>query len=118
MNIEYQNIGTNNQGYMGVSANEAGCIEYLQGVVKDNLIDREETCNEDELSNYFIDKGKPHFLPPVFFKREVLKRYYDNPSKYSVNARYLSCLGLWGLPIDINPKGIVYMWLVTWAYSL
>ena len=71
----------------------------------------EETYNEDELSNYFVDRGKPHFLTPVFFKREVLKKYYDNPSKYSVNARYLSCLNLWGLPIDINPKGLVYVWL-------
>lgn len=71
----------------------------------------EETCNEDELSNYFVDKGKAHFLTPVFFKRNVLKRYYDNPSKYSVNARYLSCLNLWGLPIDTNPKRLVYVWL-------
>jgi hypothetical protein len=71
----------------------------------------EETCDEDELSNYFVDRGKAHFLTPVFFKREVLKKYYDNPAKYSVDARYLHCLDLWGLPIDINEKGLVYVWL-------
>jgi hypothetical protein len=71
----------------------------------------EETCNEAELSNYVVDRGKAHFLTPVFFKREVLKKYYDNPSKYSVETRYLRCLSLWGLPIDTNKKGLVYVWL-------
>jgi len=71
----------------------------------------EETCNEDELSNYFVDRGRAHVLTPVFFKREVLKKYYDNPSKYFVGARELSCLDLWNLPLDINEKGLVYVWL-------
>ncbi len=47
MNIEYQNIETNNRGYKGVSVTETECLEYLQGAVKDNLIDREE--REDTL---------------------------------------------------------------------
>lgn len=59
----------------------------------------EETCSEGD------------FLTPVFFKRNVLKKYYDSPSKYSVGARYLRCLDLWGLPIDTNQKGLVYVWL-------
>lgn len=71
----------------------------------------EETCDEYELSNYFTDRKKPHFLTPVFFKSEVLKKYYDNPAKFSVEARYLRCLDLWGLPIDTNKKGLVYVWL-------
>jgi hypothetical protein len=71
----------------------------------------EEICNKDDLSNYFVDRGKAHFLTPVFFKREVLKKYYDNPSKYSVNSQYLRCLDLWVLPIDVNEKGLVYVWL-------
>jgi hypothetical protein len=61
----------------------------------------------------FIEKAanEYEFLTPVFFKREVLKKYYDNPSKYSLDATYLSCLSLWGLRIDINPKGLVDVWL-------
>ncbi len=71
----------------------------------------EETCNEDELSNYFSDKGKPDFLTPVFFDRKVLKKYYDLPSKYSVGARSVRCLDYWVLPIDENEKRLVYVWL-------
>ena len=43
--------------------------------------DVEETCNEEELSNYFVNRGKPLFLTPVYFEREALKKYYDAPSK-------------------------------------
>lgn len=71
----------------------------------------ESTCNEEELSNYFVNKSTPHFLTPVFFKREVLKKYYDNPSKYSVKATLLSCSGLWSIPIDTNNESLVQVWL-------
>ena len=47
MNIEYQNIETNNRGYLGILVTETECIEHLQGAVKDNLIDRKE--REDTL---------------------------------------------------------------------
>lgn len=70
-----------------------------------------ETCNEAELSNYYADTGKPHFLTPVFFDRKVLKKYYDLPSKYFVGARSVSCLNYWVLPTDENKKGLIYAWL-------
>ena len=49
MNIEYQNRETSNRGYEGVSVTETECREHLQGLVKDNLIDREE--REDTLES-------------------------------------------------------------------
>lgn len=71
----------------------------------------EEICNEKELSNFFVNRGKAHFLTPVFFKRGVLKKYYDNPSKYTTTAQGIRCLDLWYLPIDENEKSLVYAWL-------
>jgi len=71
----------------------------------------EETCNEEKLSNNFVDRRKPHFLTPVFFKREVLQKYYQNPRRYTVSAGYLKCLDLWGIPFDINKEGLVHVWL-------
>lgn len=71
----------------------------------------EETCNEDDLNDSFVNTGKAHALTPVFFKRDVLKKYYDNPSKYSVDARCLRCLALWRIEIDTNRKDLVYAWL-------
>jgi hypothetical protein len=71
----------------------------------------EETCDHEELSNYFTDTGAPHYLTPVYFKREVLKKYYDNPRLYSVEDQYVRCLDLWGIQFDVNDANLVYAWL-------
>lgn len=70
------------------------------------------TCNEASLSNYFVTiQGAPHYLTPVYFRREVLTKYAQQPAKYSVGQRGLSCLGLWSLRFDINPEGLVEVYL-------
>lgn len=59
------------------------------------------TCEEKKLANYFgANPDAPHYLTPVFFKREVLQRYYDNPELYSISEGRLSCAALWGVQID------------------
>jgi len=82
------------------------------------IIDRDEkgkhiemTCNDEKLSNYFVDRGTPHFLTPVFFQREVLVKYYQEPRRYSVSDHSLNCLDLWNLPIDITDEELVQVWL-------
>ncbi len=67
------------------------------------------TCNPDELANYFgANPDAPHYLTPVFFKKDVLSRYYSNPSKYKIDDGMLSCTTLWSLQIDNNiPEYIV-----------
>ncbi|HLJ79892.1 MAG TPA: hypothetical protein VKT52_00310, partial [Ktedonobacterales bacterium] len=69
------------------------------------------TCNERKLSNYYADRGTPHFLTPVFFRREVLAKYYNEPSRYSVDDSSVKCLSLWHLPIDITAEDLVQVWL-------
>lgn len=72
----------------------------------------EHTCNPDELSNFFGANPKaPNYLTPVFFKREVLRKYYDQPSKYNVEDNYLRCGYLWGMRYGQNPSGLVHAWL-------
>lgn len=59
------------------------------------------TSDPDKLANYFgKNPNAPHYLTPVFFRRDVLKRYYENPGKYSVEDGYLRCVGLWGVRLD------------------
>jgi len=65
----------------------------------------ELTCNERELSNYCSG------LIPVFFRPEVLKKYYDEPSRYRASEQHVSCQGLWDLPIDITDENLVQVWL-------
>lgn len=70
------------------------------------------TCNDDELSNYFgKNVGKPHYLTPVVFNKEVLTKYYSQPDKYSVEDGYLRCGGLWGLRMDNNSEEQVMVYL-------
>ena len=58
------------------------------------------TCDEEQLSNLFVKKpGDPLTLTPIFFKKEVLDKYYANPNKYSVNDGGISG-PTWRLPID------------------
>lgn len=61
----------------------------------------EHTCDPDELANYFgANPEAPHYLTPVFFRQEVLGKYYAEPRRYEVSDGHLSCGDLWGLHID------------------
>ncbi|GAB6139067.1 hypothetical protein [Halanaerobaculum tunisiense] len=72
----------------------------------------EYICNPDKLSNYFgANKGAPHYLTPVFFKRDVLAKYYSDPEKYSVEDNSLRCKGLWILRIDNNHEKYIIVFL-------
>jgi hypothetical protein len=79
-----------------------------------------ESKNDDENDYpYFIvgvnNKGKEvrtrclpygdEYLKPVYFRPDVLNRYYENSSKFSVEDGYLRCGSLWGMHIDNdNPR--------------
>lgn len=85
--------------------------EFIIGIDKDG---REilHTCNEEKLANFFgKNPESPQFITPIFFRREVLRKYYDNPQKYSVEDGHLSCQGLWGLRLDNNHPEYVMVFL-------
>lgn len=69
------------------------------------------SCEEDRLSSYFHDKGAPHFLTPIYFKKNVLSKYYAESKKYTVDSRHLKCLNLWSIDIDITDQDLVQVWL-------
>ncbi len=72
----------------------------------------EFTCDENYLANYFgKNAGNPNYLASIFFKKEVLDKYYGNHEKYSVSDGYLNCSGLWGLRMDNSHNDIVMVFL-------
>jgi len=71
----------------------------------------ESTCNENELSNYFVDRGTPHILTPIYFRKEILTKYYQEPRRYTVDSSRISCLDLWSIPIDITDEDLIQVWL-------
>lgn len=58
------------------------------------------TCSPESLRNSYGENPEaPHYLTPVYFKPEVLLRYYGD-DRYKVKEGYLSCEQLWGVSID------------------
>jgi hypothetical protein len=70
------------------------------------------TCNEAELSNNFVQKeGAYHSLTPVFFRRDVLAKYYANTDKYEIEDGSLRCQSLWALRMDNNHPDHIMVFL-------
>lgn len=71
------------------------------------------TSNPDALANFFgANPNAPNFLTQVHFRKDVLDKYYQKPSHYSVESGFLRCGGeQWGLPIDDNHDEKVCAWL-------
>ena len=61
----------------------------------------ESTSSPDKLANYFgANPEAYHYLTPVYFRREVLQRYFSEPARYRVADGQLSCLSRWSCRID------------------
>ena len=57
--------------------------------------------NPERLNNWFdSNPDAPMYLTPVFFSRDVLKKYYDAPVRYAVGDGILRCGTKWALYID------------------
>ncbi len=85
--------------------------EYIIGY-DDNGNEEYFTCDDEKLGNYFgKNPDAPLYVTPVFFRKEVLKKYYDNPTKYSVNDGHISCHSIWSLRLDNNNKDYVIVLL-------
>lgn len=70
------------------------------------------TCNPDALANFFgTNSDAPDYLTPVHFRKQVLDKYYQEPSKYSVEDSLLRCGRLWIMDIDNHHAGKVCAWL-------
>lgn len=86
-------------------------VTFIIGVDQDGEA-IEHTSDPDSLANYFgANPEAPNYLTPVYFRREVLAKYYTEPDRYNVRDGYLSCLGLWGCQIDNNHPTHVVVFL-------
>jgi hypothetical protein len=61
------------------------------------------SCDEKKLGNYSGENpDAPQYVTPVFFSKDVLKKYYGNPDKYSVEDCHISCKGARSIRLDNN----------------
>lgn len=69
------------------------------------------TSDESRLANYFgANPDNPHYLTPVYFRREVLQKYYDS-DLFTVEDGLVRCAGLWSLRIDNDQPNQVMAFL-------
>lgn len=74
----------------------------------------EVTCTSDPdalADNFGGNRGSPHYLTGVHFRKSVLDKYYHEPAKYSVEDSILRCGSLWCLEIDNHHDDRVCAWL-------
>ncbi len=77
-------------------------VPFVIGVSLDGTM-LEYTSDPSKLSNYFgANSGAPHYLTPVYFRKEVLSKYYADPDRFAVSDGGLGCLSLWSIQIDNN----------------
>lgn len=62
-------------------------------------------------AEFYKHPRKPDYLTPIDFKKSVLDKYYQQPSKYKVEDGYLRCGTLWGLMMDNHHADKVTVWL-------
>ena len=70
------------------------------------------SCDPSKLDSYFVDTDRPFQTSPVFFKPDVLLKYKQDPEKYTLDQRYISCRNSWSLQTyDINDAGQVFTYI-------
>lgn len=70
------------------------------------------TSDEERLSNYFgRNPGSPHYLTPVFFRKAVMTKYYNDPTRYRVEDGNLYCGSYWSLRLDNSHREYVVVYL-------
>ena len=107
------------QGISDYYPNKYGKIDENDDLFEEYIIGYNDDGNtisfssdEEKLSNYFgKNPNSPHYLTPVYFNKEVLKKYYDNPHKYSVEDGVIHCIGVWALRLDNSCSDYVVVFL-------
>lgn len=67
--------------------------------------------NPEGLANYFgANPDAPHYLTPVFFRKDVMQKYYGS-SDYEILDSRLSRNGSWSLRLDNNALGHISVFL-------
>lgn len=66
--------------------------------------------------NEIKKRPAPNDLKPVYFNPKVLKKYYEEPKRYSVGFHApgmgsISFLDKWNIPMGRNDEGLIILWL-------
>lgn len=86
--------------------------DFIIGVDNSTGDEIKASCEENQLENLFQhDTGFPSTLTPVYFKKEVLDDYYNNPARYSVRDGIVDS-ERWSLRVDNDSNDYVIVMIV------
>lgn len=86
-------------------------IEFIIGA-DENGDEITNTSNPGALANFFgANPDSPNYLTAVHFRKQVLDKYFQQPSKYSVEDSILRCGNLWSMQLDNHHNDKVCAWL-------
>ncbi len=87
--------------------------KYITFLIDRDKMDKdiEFTCDPKKLANYFgANPNAPHYLTPVFFSKDVLKKYYDDHDKFKIDDSIIRC-DYWHLKMDNDCRNYVNVFL-------
>ena len=91
-------------------------VEFASFIVQDRkngVVLHDYSLKAENFANYFTESKLPWEISPIFFKAEVLDRYKNNPDRYAVDERSISCRGGWHLKTyDINQYNQVHTYAI------
>lgn len=94
-----------------ISKSKSGMYGFSENIKKEDIEFLVDLSPEgDEILSCALE-GQKNYLVPIYFKKEVLDKYYQKPSIYSVEPSYIRCGNAWGIMIDNDQKDIVCVWL-------
>ena len=87
--------------------------DFIVHDLKNERILKNYSIDPKNFANYFTKSDLPFEISPIFFKAEVLDKYKNNPDKYDLIERRISCRGGWHLETyDINDFNQVHTYAV------
>ncbi|MFC2027222.1 hypothetical protein ACFLU3_00910 [Chloroflexota bacterium] len=90
--------------------------KYINCIVhdwKNRRVLKDYSLDPRNFANYFTASDLPFDTSPIFFKAEVLDKYKNNPDKYNLTERTISCRGGWYLQsYDVNKYNQVHTYAV------
>ena len=92
------------QDYLSVS-DKPQCYEKYSYKIGDDGNEVEESCDQES------EESTGHFLTMIFFKKEILNKYYSKPRFYKIQDGEIYCLDLWSISFGETEDGLIHVWL-------
>ena len=97
-------------GFEGFAAEpQKNYVKFIIGV-DENGEEVDHTCDPAKLNRYGSNPDAPYDITPVYFRKQVLDKYYRESSKYSVEDSRVSC-PWWSMRIDNHHDDKVIIWM-------